>query len=144
MPKVENSVQINGELAQVYALAKDVYSFPEFIPDVREVTVVERSDDGNRVISEWKGVVPELKKVVVWTGEEIWDDQANTCSFSLLKGDYGRYSGVWTLSDLGDCTRFDSQIDVECDIPLIKGFIAKKVRVNMDNLLAAIKAKVEG
>ncbi len=143
MPKVENSIEIKGQLAQVYALAKDVYSFPEFMPDIRSVKIVERSDDGSRIISEWEGVVSEFKKVVTWTGEEKWDDQAGTCKFSLKEGDYGRYSGMWTLIDLGDSTRFDSEINIECDIPLIKGYIAKKVRVNMDNMLAAMKAKVE-
>jgi ribosome-associated toxin RatA of RatAB toxin-antitoxin module len=144
LPKVENSIQIKGQLAQVYALAKDIYSFPEFIPDVRNVKIVEGSTDGGRIVSEWEGIVNEFNKVVFWTGEEIWDDQASTCNFSLLSGDHGRYSGMWTLTDMGDSVRFDSEIDVQCDIPLIKGFIAKRVRVNMDSMLGAIKAKIEG
>lgn len=144
MSRVENSIEINGQLPQVYALAKDIYSFPEFIPNVRRVKIVERSADGSRIVSEWEGVVHELSKVVTWTGEEIWDDQANTCSFSLMKGDYGRYSGMWTLTDMGDSVRFDSEMDVRCDIPLIRGFIAKKVSANMEDMLAAIKAKIEG
>lgn len=144
MRKVENSIEINGELAQVYALAKDIYSFPEFIPDVRSVKIVERSDDDGRIVSEWAGIVNEFRRLIVWSGEEVWDDEAHTCNFSLLEGEHGTYSGVWTLTDLGDSTRFDSQINVECDIPLIKGYIAKKVRSNMDSMLTAIKAKVEG
>ena len=43
--------------------------------------------------------------------------------------------------------RFDSEIEVEYDVPLIgpliKGIIAKKMKENVDNMLAAIKARVE-
>jgi len=144
---IHSSVEIDGPIGRVYELAKDIESFPEFMPDLKSVKVVERSDDGRQVVSEWVGIVKEFKTTVKWTQEDIWNDDAHTCTFSLVKGDYSKYSGNWKFVDLGGKTRFDSEIEVEYDVPLIgaliKGIIAKKMKENVDNMLAAIKQKVE-
>jgi uncharacterized membrane protein len=145
---VRSSIEIDGPLERVYALAKDIESFPEFMPDLKSVTIIERSEDGSRITSDWVGIVKEFKTLVKWTEQDIWDDAARTCTFSLVKGDYSKYSGVWTFTDLGGRTRFDSEIEVEYDVPLIgaliRGLIARKMKDNVDNMLAAIKGKVEG
>ena len=147
MPKVNSSIEIDGPIEKVYALAKNIEEFPEFMLDVESVKVVERSDDGNRTVSEWVGLVKEFKTKVRWTEEDIWDENARTCTFNLIKGDYSKYSGFWQFVDLGGKTRFDSEIEVEYDLPLvgalIKGIIAKKMKENVDNMLSAIKTKVE-
>lgn len=148
MPKVQSSIEINGPIEQVYALAKSIEEFPEFMPDLKSVKIIERSEDGSRIVSDWVGIVKEFKTTIKWVEEDIWDDRAHTCTFSLVRGDYSKYSGLWTFTDLGGRTRFDSEIEVEYDVPLvgalIKGLIAKKMKENVDNMLAAIKAKVEG
>ena len=148
MAIIQSSVEIDGPIDRVYELAKDVESFPEFMSDLKSIRVVERSEDGRRVVTEWVGIVKEFKTTVKWTEEDIWDDDAHTCAFSLVKGDYSKYSGNWKFTDLGGKTRFDSEIEVEYDVPLIgaliKGIIAKKMKENVDNMLAAIKLKAEG
>jgi len=135
MPVVQSSIEIDGPLEKVYALARNIESFPEFMPDLKSVRVAERSEDGSRVLSEWVGIVKEFKTTISWTEEDIWDDSAHTCVFSLVKGDYGKYSGKWVFTDLGGSTRFDSEIEVEYDVPLvgalIKGLIAKKMKENV-------------
>lgn len=147
MPIITSSIEINGPIDEVYRLAKDVESFPQFMPDLKSVKVLERSSDGTRTVTEWVGIVKEFRTTIKWTEEDVWDDAARTCVFSLVKGDYSKYSGVWKFADLGGRTRFDSEIEVEYDVPLvgplIKGIIAKKMKENVDNMLAAIKAKVE-
>lgn len=144
---VQNSVEINGPLQQVYALAKDIYSHPEFMPDIKSVKVIERSEDGSRIVSEWAGVVKEFRALIQWTAEDIWDDQTNTCKSTLLKSNYYMYEGQWKFTDLGECTRVDSEIEVDCDIPRIgkhvKTFVAKKMKKNLDNMLLSIKARIE-
>ena len=148
MPTIHSSIEINGPIDEVYRLAKDVESFPQFMPDLKSVRVVERGDDGERTVTDWVGNVQEFRTTIKWTEKDIWDDDAHTCVFTLVKGDYSRYSGIWTFTDLGGRTRFDSEIEFEYDVPLIgpliKGIIAKKMQQNVDNMLGAIKRKVEG
>ena len=147
MPIINSTIEINGPIEEVYALARDIEAFPEFMPDVKSVRIVEGSGDGSRVVSEWVGIVKEFKATIKWTEEDIWDDAAKTCRFSLVKGDYAKYGGLWTFTDLGGRTRFDSNIEFEYEIPLvgalIKGIIVKKMQENVDNMLAAIKQRVE-
>jgi uncharacterized membrane protein len=147
MAVVHSSIEIDGVIDKVYALAKNVEAFPDFMPDLKSVKIVEKSEDGSRTITEWVGIVKEFKTTIKWTEEDIWDDNAKTCKFSLVKGDYSKYSGLWTFADLGGRTRFDSEIEVEYDVPLvgalIKGLIAKKMKENVDGMLAAIKQEAE-
>lgn len=147
MSRVESSVIINGDLEKVYTLARDVEAFPEFMPDLKSVKVLERNPDGNHLVTEFVGIVKEFKTTIKWTEEDHWDDQAKTCKFELVKGDFKSYSGVWTFEPANGGTKFTSVIDFEYDIPLIgpiiKTLIAKKMKQNVDNMLNAIKEKVE-
>ena len=43
MPHIENEVLVNAPLEKVYALAKDVETFPQFMPDVESIHVAECS-----------------------------------------------------------------------------------------------------
>jgi len=148
MPHVESAIVINGDIERVYALAKDIESFPEFMPDVKSITVLERTDGGKRTVVEWVGIVKEFKTTVKWVEEDLWDDDKKECRFKLVKGDYSAYAGVWRFEQVDGGTRFVSELDFEYDVPLIgpliKSIIARKMKENLDNMLAAVKGKVEG
>ena len=148
MPNIESSVIINGDLDKTFTLARNVEAFPEFMPDVKKVTILEKSEDGNRLITEFIGIVKEFKVTMKWVEEDVWDDQAKTCTFKLVKGDFKEYAGKWTFEPIENGTKFTSVIEYEYDIPLIgpmlKALIAKKMKQNIDNMLSAIKAQVEG
>ena len=138
---------INGDLEKTYALAKNVEAFPEFMPDVRSVTVLERSEDGNDLVTEFVGIVKEFKTTLKWVEEDHWDDRTKTCRFKLRKGDFKSYSGEWTFEPLDGGTKFTSVIDFEYDIPMIgpllKALVARKMQQNIDGMLRAIKEQVE-
>ena len=70
MAIVNSSIDIDGPIEQVYALAKDIEAFPEFMPDVKSVKVLERSEDGQRTVSKWEAPVKEFKMTVKWTEED--------------------------------------------------------------------------
>ena len=147
MPRIESSVIINGDVEKTYALAKNVEAFPEFMPDVKSVTVLERGEDGNSVLTEFVGIVKEFKTTLKWVEEDHWDDRAKTCRFKLRKGDFKSYSGEWTFEPLDGATKFTSVLDFEYDIPMIgpllKALVARKMQQNIDGMLRAIKQQVE-
>lgn len=139
---------INGDVEKTYALAKNVEAFPEFMPDVKSVTILERSDDGRNLVTEFVGIIKEFKATIKWVEEDEWDDEAKTCRFKLRKGDFKSYSGVWTFEPADGGTKYTSVIDFEYDIPMIgpllKALVARKMQQNIDGMLAAIKRQVEG
>ena len=147
MPTVESSVVINAPVEKVYALARDIEAFPEFMPDLKKVSILERSPDGNRIKSEFVGYIKDFRITIKWVEEDHWDENAKTCNFSLVRGDFKSYSGTWTFEPEGEGTRYTSVIDFEYDIPLIgpiiKSLVAKLMKQNVDNMLNAIKSKAE-
>lgn len=146
MPTVETSVWIQAPLARVYEIAKDNGSFPEFMSDVKSVEITEK--DGSRVVSDWVGIVPTFGLKVRWTQEDVWNDDAKTCAFRQLKGDYDQMDGVWNFVEENNGTRFSSVVNYEYNVPglgaLVKKVIHNIVIKNMDGVLGAIKARAEG
>src|SRR5689334_16469645 len=86
MPTVETTTWINAPLEKVYAISKDNRSFPEFMKEVKSLDVVE--EDGNRVVSDYVGLVPTFGLKVRWRQEDIWDDAQHSCKFRQIHGDY--------------------------------------------------------
>jgi len=148
MPQSVNGVVISAPLEKVYAHARNVDLFPQFMPDVESITIKERSEDGSRIVADWVGIVKEFRIKVKWTEEDIWNDIDHTCKFTQVKGDYQKYEGIWTFEALGESeTRFRSVLEYELEIPLIgpllKKIVAKIVRDNVQRILEAIKTQAE-
>jgi ribosome-associated toxin RatA of RatAB toxin-antitoxin module len=147
MPTVTNELFIAAPPDVVYRTAKDVETFPEFMPDVKSVRTVESSDDGRRTVTEWVGLVREFAVTVKWTEEDLWDDDARRCDFRLVKGDYKSYGGSWEFLPQEGGTLFRSVVDYEYELPLvgplIKGLVRKKMQENVTRLQEAIRDRVE-
>ena len=146
MPRVETKVEIEAPLKAVYEVAKRAEEFPEFMPDVREVKVLER--EGGRVVTAWVGVVREFGREIRWTEEDLWDDEKHECRFRMVEGDFDRYEGVWRFYDLGGGrTGTELVVDYEINIPLIgpliKGLIVRKMRENCERMLLGLKQRAE-
>lgn len=148
MPRIEQSVTIDAPIGHVYRIAKDVESFPQFMPDLQSLTVQERSPDGARTVTAWVGLIREFKMTVKWTQEDRWDDAAHRDDFTMLQGDMDRMEGYWQFTPEGDSrTRFDSVVDYDYNVPLIgpmvKSLIKKKMTDNLQSTMDAIKRKAE-
>ena len=48
MPLIKNEVLIDADIETVYAMAREVETFPQYMPDIESVVVLERSVDGSR------------------------------------------------------------------------------------------------
>lgn len=147
MPEILNQTHVNAPPEAVYRVAKDVERFPDFMPDVRSLVIVERSEDGSRQVSEWVGLIPEFKLTVKWTEEDLWDDTERTCTFRQLKGDFKTYEGMWRFNSQDGGTLFESVVRYEIEIPLvgplIQGVVKKKMSDNVQRLQLALKKRVE-
>lgn len=145
MPHLETEITVAADPDTVYAVAKDVERFPEFMPDVERVTILER-DEGHTV-SRWEGRIKQFNRAIRWTEEDWWDDEKRVCRFRQTEGDFTAYEGVWSFHPHGDGTRVELSLDYEYEVPLIgkiiQGVLLKLVRQNCTNMLEAIKRKCE-
>lgn len=144
MASVSASLVIHAPLADVYALAKRVEEFPQFMPDVERVTVLERRGE-TFTVTEWVGVVEGRR--IHWIEEDDWDDAQHRCRFRQREGDFERYEGTWTFAAEPGGTRTTVAVEFEFGIPLIGGLLSTLLRIkmqqNLDGMLAALRGQLE-
>ena len=147
MPRIEQSLMIDAPVERVYAIARDVEKFPSYMDDLESLTVLERSDDGNRTVTKWVGLVRQFKMKLKWTQEDVWDPATHRDDFKALEGDVDELSGYWQFTEANGNTRFDSLVDYEVNVPLVgalvKQIIRKLMEQNLDAQMRAIKAEAE-
>lgn len=148
MPRIEQTLVVNAPVETVYAIARNVEDFPNFMADLKSLVVLERSEDGNRTVTEWTGLIREFKMTLKWTQEDVWDSERYRDDFTQLKGDMDSMSGFWQFTaESSGATRFDSVLDYEYNVPLIgamvKTLIKKKITENLNATMEAIKRRAE-
>ncbi len=143
MARVEATAHIHAPLEAVYQVAKDVETFPTFMPDVESVKVLER--DGTHTVTAWVGVVQGRK--VRWVEDDEWDDIRHLCTFRQREGDFTRYEGTWTFAASAGWTQTVLAVDFELELPLagalLSNLLKVLVRKNLESMLGAIKGRLE-
>ena len=145
MPTVTSEAVIAAPVEPVYAIARDVERFPQFMEDVAEVEILERTPE--RQVSRWVGVVKEFNRQIKWTEEDFWNEADHSCEFRMIEGDFSEYSGTWSFAAEGEGTRATLVINYAYNVPLIgariQSVLKKKMQQNCDSMLQAIKAEAE-
>lgn len=143
MPYVETTIAIAAPARVVYELAKAQENFPQFMPDVETVVVLERHAD--RALTRWKTLVEEAP--IEWTEEDLFDDDALRIDYKLLEGDLDKFEGAWTFAERDGVTEVVLGVDYDFGVPtlaeLIGPTLQRKVRENSEMMLAALKAEAE-
>jgi coenzyme Q-binding protein COQ10 len=140
---VESEIAIDAPARDVYALAKEQERFPEFMPDVETVTILERHAD--YIVTRWKTFVEDAP--IEWTEEDRFDDVAPRIDYKLIEGDLDTFEGAWTFTETAGRTSVRLTVEYDFGVPtlaeLIGPTLAKKVRENCEMMLAALKSEVE-
>ncbi|MDQ2872869.1 MAG: SRPBCC family protein [Candidatus Eremiobacteraeota bacterium] len=143
MPYVEASIVIAAPARIVYELAKEQERFPDFMPDVETVTVLERHAD--HIITRWKTLVEEAP--IEWTEEDRFDDGALRIDYKLLEGDLDTFEGAWTFVENGGETHVMLSVEYDFGVPTLAELIGptlhKKVQENSAMMLAGLKREAE-
>jgi ribosome-associated toxin RatA of RatAB toxin-antitoxin module len=143
MPSVEVSIVVDAPARRVYELAKDQERFPEFMPDVESVKIVERTAD--RIVSRWKTLVEEAP--IEWTEEDVFDDDGLSVRYKLLEGDLDKFEGIWRFVDGDGRTNVTLVVDYDFGVPTLAELIGptlhKKVNENAEMMLAGLKREAE-
>ncbi len=144
MPYVEVSLPVGASREAIYPILKDMEKYPEFMSDLVSVKVVER--DGNTTVSRWVSNVDG--RIIKWTERDIFDDANCHIAYSQIEGDLKKFTGEWILTPLSEgTTEIKLTVDFEFGIPMIAGLLnpilKKKVKINSENMLKAIKDRLE-
>ncbi len=143
MPFVTVTIVVDAPARDVYELAKDQERFPDFMPDVELVTVLERHAD--RTISRWKTLVEDAP--IEWIEEDRFDDAALRVDYKLLEGDLDTFEGTWTFDERDGRTFVVLGITYDFGVPTLAELIGptlhRKVQENGEMMLAALKGQAE-
>lgn len=143
MPYVETSIVIDAPAQRVYELAKEQERFPQFMPDVESVSVLERHP--THILTRWKTLVEEAP--IEWIEEDRFNDEALRIDYKLLEGDLDKFEGAWTFAENGSSTHVVLGVDYDFGVPtlaeLIGPTLQKKVKENSEMMLAALKREAE-
>ncbi|MCH8273843.1 MAG: SRPBCC family protein [Armatimonadetes bacterium] len=147
MPIVELTKRIEAPPDAVMDIALDIERFPEFMPDVKSLKVLERKEDRTYARSEWVGRIPQFGVTVRWEQEERWDFDKRRSDFRQLSGDYDKLEGYWEFREADGGTEFVAYLDYEYNVPLLGSLLKKVVhhivKQNIDGIMEAIKKRAE-
>lgn len=143
MPYVEVTLDVSSEPGKIYPILKEMTKYPEFMPDLISVELLERKE--NTTLTRWVSNVDG--KIIKWTELDIFDDQNLHISYKQIEGDLRKFEGEWILTPKAAGTEIKLTVDFEFGVPMIAGLLnpilKKKVKDNSMNMLKAIKARLE-
>lgn len=143
MPYVEVTMPVRCSREGIYPILKDMEKYPDFMEDLVSVAVIERNE--NTTVTKWVSNVDG--RIIKWTELDTFDDENLHILYSQIEGDLKKMQGEWILTPIPDGTEIKLTVDFEFGIPMIAGLLnpilKKKVRVNSENMLKAIKERVE-
>lgn len=144
MTYVARSIIAKGDPRAAYELAKDMESFPKFMPDVQSVEVVKRGE--NMTVTDWSTEIDGTE--IIWTEEDHFDDEHLTVSYKLIEGDLDKFEGQWIFEPCKEGCKITLTVDFDFGIPelihLIGGVLEIKVTENSDMMLNSMKSRIEG
>ncbi|MBI5509849.1 MAG: SRPBCC family protein [Deltaproteobacteria bacterium] len=139
MPKAEEQVVIQAPIDRVFDVITDYERYPEFLPDMRQVQVLSKTDDVAIVSFELEIImrigytlrlVEDRPTAVRWTLEKAKMMAANV--------------GAWRLEDLGDGkTRATYGLELKLKGLIPKSVSTRLIGTTLPETLARFKARAE-
>ncbi len=119
---------VKAPVDRVFAVARQVERFPEWLDYVTAICVRERSEDGCLVLSEWEATVPMFGLKARWVERDEWDEANKVCRFALQEGDLDRYEGEWQFLPHPEGTKMVLTITYEYRVPIGGALVQQVVR----------------
>lgn len=147
MPRIEISRTVQAPLEKLVEIARNVERYPEIMPDVKSIEIVEKSEDGRRQVTRWVGTISQFKMTVKWTQEETWNEDFTRVDFRQTEGDYDKMEGYWEFKPADGQTEFTSVLEYEYRVPLLGPLVSKVIHVlaeqNVRSAMDAIAKEAE-
>jgi coenzyme Q-binding protein COQ10 len=140
--KIEMSRHLKQPAAEAFAIVEDVERFPEFMPNVNSIMLLEVV--GNRKVAAWSTTIDEAP--LDWVEEGIYDLQNYRVQFRALEGVFDRFDGYWQVlaEQYGSQVMFE--LVYEIGLPEIEEIVGPLLRERMienaESMLVAIEKRI--
>jgi coenzyme Q-binding protein COQ10 len=130
----------NAPPKAVFSVVADFGHYPEFISDVKRVSIIDTQ--GDKKLVEYEISIIKTFRYQIWTTEKPYSE----ISWKFHTGDLFKDNfGKWTFKELeGGRTSVEYSISAKFNL-FVPGMIEKKlIEVNLPSMMKAFKQRVEG
>jgi ribosome-associated toxin RatA of RatAB toxin-antitoxin module len=140
-PGIRAYFQVEAETDVIYQTLCDSTRFPEFMPDSREVCILESGP--NYQIGCFSGVVGFINSKL--TLKRVCDDATHCISWSMLEGIPRSMTGYWLIENepnsKGSLVTYVSYVDAGPLLP--DGVVRNLLRSNINQTVANLRKRVK-
>ena len=140
--RVKDSIDIEASAEEIFEVATDFETYPEWNENIKKVEVKENDDDGNpsRVWFE----VDARVKTVRYTLQYDYSEAPEGFSWDLVDGDVKQLSGAYRFDEFDDVTDVTYELSIDPGFP-IPGILRRQAEKQiMRGALQDLKKRVEG
>ena len=139
-------IKLSRHLAQpaadAFAAVEDIERFPEFMPNVNAIRVIESSD--TRKVAEWDTTIDDAP--VSWVEEGVYDRDNFLVRFRALEGVFDRFDGYWQVTPEAEGSTVTFELIYVIGLPEIEDLVGPILRErlvqNAERMLEAIDMRV--
>ena len=128
----------------LYETILDFESYPQWAADIKQVTVLERDDEGRGLVVSWRAAA--FGRSTTYTLRYDYGNAPNEVSWVLDHGDItSKLDGTYVFepSDGGNATNVTYVLEAELKIPL-PGFVKRRAESRIiSTALKELRARVE-
>jgi ribosome-associated toxin RatA of RatAB toxin-antitoxin module len=138
---VKDSIDVSATTQEIFDVATDLDSYPEWNENIQEVEVRARDEEG-RPLEVWMKVDAKLK-IVQYTLGYDYENAPHSFSWHLLEGDIKQMEGSYSFEEFDDVTEVAYEMRVDPGFP-IPGFLKRQAEKQIArSALEDLKKRVE-
>jgi ribosome-associated toxin RatA of RatAB toxin-antitoxin module len=140
--RISVSRHIACQPAEAYAVVEDIERFPEFMPNVDAIVILEADD--LRKVAHWHTTIDDAP--LDWVEEGIYDPEELRVRFRALEGVFDTFDGQWWVQPAEGGSRVTLELEYRIGLPEIDEVIGPILRdrliENSEAMLDAINDRV--
>jgi ribosome-associated toxin RatA of RatAB toxin-antitoxin module len=138
---VKDNIDINATAAQIFEVATDLESYPEWNASIKRVEIKATTEDG--LPSEvWMEVDAKLK-VITYTIGYDYTNAPESFSWSLIEGEVKELEGSYKFDEFDDVTEVTYEMKVDPGFPIPKLLKRQAEKQIARGALEDLKKRVE-
>ena len=139
--KVKDSIDIEATAEQVFKVATDFDSYPQWNSNIKKVEIRETDAEGLPT-QVWFEVDAKVK-TIRYTLEYDYSDAPESFSWDLKEGDVKQLNGTYTFDEFDDVTDVTYELAIDPGFPM-PGFMKRQAEKQiMRSALQDLKQRVE-
>lgn len=139
--KVSDTIDVAATAEEIFAVATDFESYPEWNANIKKAEV-RATDDAGRATEVWYQVDAKVKTVTYTLGYD-YSEAPEAFSWDLVDGDVKALSGSYRFDEFDDVTEVQYETSIDPGFP-VPGFLKKQgERQIVKGALQDLKKRVE-